>query len=168
MISTLYAQTLAQMVEATLNRDFDQYLILKSHLDDLAFEETRLHSYLRHAVIMECMTNYKLSMQPKNNNKTTSEYSTVHTWVRRNMAELIGLDVIDKFSSLDSGRRPDFLVVDNGVNYPVECKKAFNKRSLNQLEQYMLEMGVDKGYAVAPKLTTELPKNIIFIQSSDV
>lgn len=168
MISNLYSQTLAQMVQATLNKDFDQYHILKSHLDELVFEETELHSYLRHAVIMECMTNYNLSMQPKNNNKTTSEYSTVHTWVRRNMAELIGLDVVDKFPSLESGRRPDFLVIDDGINYPVECKKVFSKRGLNQLEQYMVEMGVDKGYAVAPKKTIELPDNIIFIQSSDV
>ena len=114
------------------------------------------------------MSNFKAYMTPKSTRKTTNEYSTVHTWVRRNMAEIIGLDVIDKFPSLDSGRRPDFIVLGDGVKYPVECKKTFNKRSLNQLEQYMIEMNVDKGYAVAPKKTIELPNNIIFIQSSDI
>ena len=75
---------------------------------------------------------------------------------------------IDKFPSLESGRRPDFLVLDNGVRYPVECKKVFNRKSLNQLEQYMVEMDVNRGYAVAPKLTIKLPDNIIFIQSDEV
>lgn len=125
------------------------------------------HMYLKTAIIFSCMENFKLHMIAPKNNKTTSEYSTVHTWVRRNMSAIIGLDVVDKFPSLESGRRPDFLVVDSGVKYPVECKKVFNKKSLNQLEQYMLEMGVEKGYAVAPKKTIDIPNNIVFIYSSN-
>ena len=170
MISSLYSTTLAQMYKCSFDNDIEQYKILKSHLDDLIIEELDSddHMYLRAGIILECMNNFKSHTTPRNNNKTTSEYSTVHTWVRRNMAELIGLKVVDKFSSLESGRRPDFLVLDDEVRYPVECKKVFNKRSLNQLEQYMIEMGVNKGYAVAPKLTIKLPDNIIFIQSDEV
>lgn len=170
MISSLYSATLAQMCKCSAENDIEHYKILKEHLNDLIHEEidSDEHMYLRSAVLSECMNNFKIYMTPKNTRKTTNEYSTVHTWVRRNMAELIGLDVVDKFPSLESGRRPDFLVIDDGINYPVECKKVFSKRGLNQLEQYMIEMGVDKGYAVAPKKTIELPDNIIFIQSSDV
>ena len=170
MISSLYSTTLAQMCKCSIENDIEQYKILKEHLNDLIHEEidSDEHMYLRSAILSECMSNFKAHMTPKNTRQTTNEYSTVHTWVRRNMADIIGLDVIDKFPSLDSGRRPDFIVLDNGVKYPVECKKTFNKRSLNQLEQYMIEMGVNKGYAVAPKLSIELPDNIVFIQSGEV
>lgn len=170
MISNLYSTTLAQMYECSLRNDIEQYKILSEHINDLDLIEelTDHHLHLKTAIIFESMNNFKAYMTPKNTGQTTNEYSTVHTWVRRNMADIIGLDVIDKFPSLDSGRRPDFIVLDNGVKYPVECKKTFNKRSLNQLEQYMIEMGVNKGYAVAPKLSIELPDNIVFIQSGEV
>lgn len=167
MISDLFSTTLAQMYACSLENDTEQYKILSEHLSHLSFESISLeHELLRQAVICASMENFKLLTTSKDKSKTTSEYSTVHTWVRRNMAELIGLDVIDKFPSLESGRRPDFLVIDSNTKYPVECKKIFNKRSLNQLQQYMVEMGVDKGYAVATKKTIELPDSIIFIQSS--
>ena len=168
MLSSLFSTTLAQMYACSLENDTEQYKILSEHLSHLNFESISFeHELLRQAVISASMENFKLSATPKNNSKTTSEYSSVHTWVRRNMAELIGLSVIDKFPSLESGRRPDFLVIDLDTKYPVECKKVFNKKSLNQLQQYMIEMGVNKGYAVAPKKTIELPDNIIFIQSLD-
>lgn len=169
MISRLFSTTLAQMYACSLENDVEQYRILSEHLSHLDFESTSFeHELLRQAVICASMQNFKLLTAPKNNSKTTSEYSSVHTWVRRNMAESIGLSVIDKFPSLESGRRPDFLVVDSGTKYPVECKKVFNKKSLNQLQQYMLEMGVDRGYAVAQKKTIDLPSSIVFIQSSDI
>lgn len=168
MINPLFATTLAQMYSCSLENDIEQYKILKEHLSDLNIVSLDLESeLLRQAVICASMENFKAYLSPQNKNKTTSEYSTVHTWVRKNMAELIGVNVIDKFPSLKSGRRPDFLVVENNIQYPVECKKVFNKKSLNQLEQYMIEMGVTKGYAVAPKKTIDLPENIVFIQSID-
>ena len=170
MISSLYATTLAQMYECSISNDVEQYKILSKHLDDLDLIEggTDHHIHLKTAVVFESMNNFKIHYKPKNNSKTTSEYSTVHTWVRRNMSRLIGCDVVDKFPSLESGRRPDFLVIDSGTKYPVECKKVFTKRALNQLQEYMIEMGVDRGYAVAPKKTIDLPSSIIFIQSSDI
>lgn len=169
MISSLFSTTLAQMYACSLENDTEQYRILSEHLNHLNFESVSLeHELLRQAVICASMENFKSSTISKNNSKTTNEYSTVHTWVRRNMSGLIGCDVVDKFPSLESGRRPDFLVVDSGTKYPVECKRVFTKRALNQLQEYMIEMGVDKGYAVAPKKTIDLPSNIVFIQSSDI
>lgn len=170
MISNLYSTTLAQMYECSLRNDKEQYKILSEHINDLDLIEglTDHHLHLKTAIIFESMNNFKTFSNPIDKRKTTNEYSTTHTWVRRKMSSLIGLDVIDKFPSLESGRRPDFLVFDNGVKYPVECKIVFTKRALNQLQQYMIEMNVDKGYAVAPKKTIELPNNIIFIQSSDI
>ena len=156
------------MYACSLENDVEQYKILSEHLNHLNFESISFeHELLRQAVICASMENFKLLATSKNNSKTTSEYSSVHTWVRRNMSESIGLSVIDRFPSLESGRRPDFLVIDSGTKYPVECKKVFNRKSLNQLQQYMIEMNVNKGYAVAPKKTIDLPSNIIFIQSSD-
>ena len=170
MISSLYATTLAQMYECSLRNDKEQYKILSEHINDLDLIEgvTDYHLHLKTAVVFESMSNFKTFSNPIDKRKTTNEYSTVHTWVRRNMSNLIGLDVIDKFPSLKSGRRPDFLVIDSGIKYPVECKKVFTKRALNQLQEYMIEMGVDRGYAVAPKKTIDLPSSIIFIQSSDI
>lgn len=166
MINSLFATTLAQMYSCSLENDLEQYRLLKEHLDDLNLVSLDIESeLLRQAVLCASIENFKLRMVAPNTNKSTNEYSLVHTWVRRNMANILGLDIIDKFPSLESGRRPDFLVLDNGVRYPVECKKVFNRKSLNQLEQYMVEMDVDRGYAVAPKLTIDLPENIIFIQS---
>ena len=163
MISNLYATTLAQMYQCSLENDMDQYKILSEHLNDLNFDFGIESEMLRQAVICASMENFKSNMiAPKKS--MTNEYSDVHSWVRRNMAKIVNMDVIDKFPSLCSGRRPDFLVIDCGKKYPVECKKKFNKKSLNQLEQYMTEMGVDKGYAVAFSLETELPDNIIFIK----
>lgn len=165
MISNLYSTTLSQMYQCSLNNDIEQYRILSEHLNHLVFENSEDHEFLRQAVLASCMENFKAFLVPPKKS-ATNEYSDVHTWVRKNMAGLINLDVIDKFPSLESGRRPDFLVLDNGNKYPVECKKVFNKRALNQLEQYMREMGANKGYAVALKLSIELPVNIIFIESS--
>ena len=169
MISSLYSTTLAQMYECSLRNDKEQYKILSEHINDLDLIEgfTDYHLHLKTAVIFESMNNFKTFSHPIDKRKTTNEYSTVHTWVRRNMSDLIGLDVIDKFPSLKSGRRPDFLVLDKNIEYPVECKRVFTKRALNQLQQYMLEMNVNKGYAVAPKKSIELPCNIVFIQSND-
>lgn len=167
MISNLYSTTLAQMYQCSLENDTEQYKILSEHLNDLGFECSLENELLRQAVICASMENFKAhSITPKKS--TTNEYSSVHSWVRSNMSGLVGLDVIDRFPSLESGRRPDFLVLDNGIKYPVECKMVFTKRALNQLQQYMIEMNVDKGYAVAPKKSIELPDNIVFIQSSDI
>ena len=170
MISNLYSTTLAQMYECSLRNDKEQYKILSEHINELDLIEgfTDHHLHLKTAIIFESMNNFRTFSNPIDKRKTTNEYSTTHTWVRREMSSLIGLDVIDKFSSLESGRRPDFLVLDNGIKYPVECKMVFTKRALNQLQQYMIEMNVNKGYAVALKKTIELPDNIVFIQASDI
>lgn len=165
MISNLYSTTLAQMYACSLENDTEQYRILSEHLNHLNFESVTLeHELLRQAVICASMENFKLqAISPKKS--TTNEYSDVHAWVRLNMQKVTGLEILEKFSSLASGRRPDFLVISDEKRYPVECKKVFNKKSLNQLQQYMLEMGVSIGYAVAMKKTIELPPNIVYLQS---
>jgi hypothetical protein len=93
------------------------------------------------------------------NDKKLSEYSDVHTWVRLNK----DLNFKDGYK-LQSGRIPDFISSENNIDYPVECKIKFTERGLNQLKTYMVEMGVDKGYAVAFSCEIELPNNITFIQ----
>lgn len=88
-----------------------------------------------------------------------SEYGDIHTWVRLKS----NLNYIEG-RKLPSGRIPDFILKENGAEYPIECKLVFTNRSLNQLKTYMREMKVDKGYAVAAKLTTKLPTGITFIK----
>lgn len=57
--------------------------------------------------------------------------------------------------------QPDCLV----GNVPVEAKKTtFNKSALKQLQRYMKQTGSVKGIAAAPKLDTDLPKNIFFLK----
>lgn len=87
------------------------------------------------------------------------EYSHVHTWVRNNKS--LGFK---QGYRLKSGRYPDFIFSKDGKDYPVECKKTFTRKSLNQLKTYMDEMNVSIGYAVAVKNNVDLPDGITFIE----
>lgn len=90
-----------------------------------------------------------------------SEYATVQAWFKREHESLIIGSSLVKVKL--QRYRPDFVVVANGETLPVECKKVFNKRALNQLLAYMDDMNAHHGYAVAHKLTTALPENITLI-----
>lgn len=111
--------------------------------------------------IHSILDDLKIKVVSDNHGKNTkiSEYSDIHTWVRLSS----GMGFIEGYK-LDSGRVPDFVSVEQGKHYPVECKIKFNSKSLNQLRTYMVEMGVSKGYAVAVTLDVELPENIEFIE----
>lgn len=91
-----------------------------------------------------------------------SEYATVQAWFKKHHGSLVPNSTI---MAMESGRyMPDFMIEVAGKRYPVECKKVFKERSLNQLKAYMDHFGCDNGYAVANKLDIELPENITFIQ----
>ena len=108
-----------------------------------------------------CIDGYRAQVIAENSRKSArkSEYGDVHTWVRMNNSLNFSEGV-----KLPSGRFPDFVSHEDGITYPVECKIRFTRRSLNQLLTYMDEMGVDKGYAVAFELRTDLPDGVEFIK----
>jgi len=99
-------------------------------------------------------------------NKHT-EFSTVQYWFKRNYESVIADSIIKNDVSNYRGKyRPDFyIMVDgDGEKRPVECKKTFNERALNQLNSYMEVTNAKIGYAVAFSLKCNLPENVIFIQ----
>jgi len=74
-----------------------------------------------------------------------------------------GAEVIEH-KRKDVHNQPDVWVNVNGIARPVEIKKhSFDNKALKQLSRYIKVFSADIGYAVAPKLTTPLPSNIIFI-----
>ena len=93
---------------------------------------------------------------------THSEYGVVHFWFRNNFQHHIKKGVLEKVTKRQ-GLIPDFLVIVDSETRPVECKKTFNERSLNQLLTYMKAWDSQHGYAVGFQLTCELPQNITFI-----
>ena len=151
---------LAFAYDASLEQNFKEmkrFLGLAANMDDgldVSF------SIVRSAVQDACLNNYKICIQRKS--VVGTEFSLVHSWFRMN-AKIHGLDIVKGFS-LERGLKPDFYVLNDGVPIPVECKKTFTDRSLSQLLEYMNEMGVSKGVAVALKFNIEnLPKSIMRI-----
>ena len=148
--------------KAMIDNDMETFNLYSEHarllaitLGDDAYNVTSLALY-------SCVDDFKRKVIEDNYRKTPrkSEYSDVHTWVRLNP----DLNFIDGHK-IPCGRIPDFISVENGIEYPVECKIKFTTRSVNQLRTYMASMGVDKGYAVALELATDkLPDNIKFIK----
>lgn len=103
----------------------------------------------------------------ENNKRNHNEFRVVHHWFRLNLNSLIPNAVL----AIDikyGGYIPDFMVVLDGNTRPVECKLIFNERARNQLFTYMNHFGSSHGYAVAPRLTCELPKNMTFIECPKV
>jgi len=61
--------------------------------------------------------------------------------------------------------RPDFWFEVAGGVYPVEVRKAsFGSAAVKQLRRYMAVYETAQGYAVAPKLTTDLDEGMVFIK----
>jgi hypothetical protein len=93
-----------------------------------------------------------------------SEHGKIHSWFKKSHKSVIPDSKLIKVQSRDR-KRPDFLVEVNGSIYPVECKLTFHRYNIKQLHGYMNLWDVSIGYAVAAKLTCELPPNIIFVSS---
>lgn len=122
---------------------------LEKHLDHQA---QLTYAVLKTAVISEIA-----------NIERNKEFKNIHTWFNTNYQHAIPNGTLVKVISRDR-KRPDFVVVIENVEYPVECKINFNAAGLKQLKNYMRLWKVNKGYAVAQKLSCSLPDNIIFIK----
>ena len=160
-MSDIIFKCLSLANQSVLKRDMETFNLCA----DLARHEAELIGSDAYTAVglalYSCIEDYSRLVSADRHRKSSrkSEYGDIHTWVRLNK----DLGFIDGFR-LKSGRVPDFISVEDGVHYPVECKIKFVKRSLNQLLTYMDEMGVSKGYAVASELSVELPDGIEFIE----
>jgi hypothetical protein len=93
-----------------------------------------------------------------------SENRGIHPWFESNLDKLIPGATLTSYSKPGIRLRPDFWVIVDGSLCPVEIKRDFfTARSLEQLKRYLEVFDCDRGYAVARKLKTKLPKNIEFI-----
>ena len=90
------------------------------------------------------------------------EYKTVQAWFKRHHSKIIPGSVILRLKK--ERYVPDFMIEAGEKNYPVECKKVFDDKALNQLKAYMEHFGCTHGFAVANRLKTKLPENIVFIE----
>jgi hypothetical protein len=118
-------------------------------------------SFLALAASTEIARNYPRTTKVCSHN----EYGDVQHWFKNNHKQVVQGSKIVRVTGGKTGRyRPDFLIDLNGELLPVECKKTFNSRSLNQLECYLSEFGASIGYAVAFELKCKLPDHIEFIK----
>jgi hypothetical protein len=156
---------LTDMIEFAVKSSLDgknEVAVKTLNFIDKAFP--RKFPYILHAARMEIVKNFQLSSDGGHKkNNLHSEFAVVHYWFRNNCEKVIPGGVINRHKKIN-GYNPDFFVNVNGNIYPVECKKTFNDRALNQLKDYMAAYKSKHGYAVAFSLKTELPKNITFIQ----
>lgn len=110
----------------------------------------------RYAVFETCCRNISIKYSGRTK---ANEFTLIHSWVRHNFANL-NLELSGESTRLPSGRCPDFIVIIDGERVPVECKKTFTERSLIQLKEYMFEMGVSQGIAVASKFNIDVTDDI--------
>lgn len=155
-----FADALAHAYDASLEQDFDSMVHLLKFIESNDDGKSVTFSMLRMAVQDACIFNYKLSVSSEKK-RGEDEYSVVHSWVKL-YGNKNGLNIV-KGEPLSSGKRPDFYAQFDNQVVPVECKKSFTSRSLAQLIEYMNEMKVQIGYAVACDFKVELPVNIIKI-----
>jgi hypothetical protein len=127
--------------------------ILRSGIVDE--EERANYTWIKAAIFYELSNNWTA---------TFCEVDSIHPYFRKNHATLIPGSELIKVTAKQK-KRPDFLVKVEGVVYPVECKIEFTNQGLKQLQGYMKIWNAEKGYAVARKLKSKLPKNIVFLQA---
>lgn len=93
----------------------------------------------------------------------TSESGRVCSWFRKNIESIIPGGELVEVKAIKK-KRPDFLVKQEEIVYPVECKLCFDDKAVRQLQGYMKLWQVEKGYAVAPEKVCSIPDSIVFIQ----
>ena len=164
--SKLIFSLLASAIEITAK---DGDLKAASNIIKLAREiaaTTDLHheiSVIAMAVSCEVCKIASAIEAPERTPSTHTEYGYVQSWFKHNYKRYFPKFEMRKLKK--SRYIPDFMLVDDeGCDMPVECKRVFNYRSLNQLLDYMKHYNASVGVAVAARLDVELPPNIIFIQ----
>lgn len=155
---------LSNAIESSLNGDEKNAIKFISMAREMANDKNFHHvSMLSMAVSSEVSRNLLVGKVTKTSQH--NEYATVQHWFRNNHTQLIDDSKLVRGVVGQTGKyRPDFLIDFHGELRPVECKKVFNQRSLNQLECYLSDFGVTSGYAVAFELKCNLPDYIEFIR----
>jgi hypothetical protein len=155
---------LAFAVELTLEKDFKgASAFIKIARDMASPEQLEDVAYLAMCVTCE-LAKAQLGSTTHEKNKHT-EFATVQYWFKNNIEFVISGGVLkNDVTNYRGDYRPDFYVIVDGEKRPVECKKTFNERAVNQLNCYMKKTGASIGYAVAFKLKCKLPPNMIFIE----
>lgn len=87
---------------------------------------------------------------------------------KRNISKVIeGCQIFNRINN--HKHQPDLWVTVYGEEIPVEIKVSnFNYKALEQLKRYMKFYNCEKGVAIGEKLTTKLPKNIMFISIKEL
>ena len=155
---------LSAAAELAFDGDFQASSMFINMARDLATETQEKDVSILAACVSsqlaECIKNSTIHEKNKH-----TEFSTVQYWFKRNYESVIADSIIKNDISNYRGKyRPDFYVIVDGEKRPVECKKTFNERALNQLNTYMKVTNAKIGYAVAFSLKCNLPENVIFIQ----
>lgn len=153
---------LAGSVQANLNGDTGEALRLVKLARSIATPEQVETVYLLSSSVMLDIAWVRHAKIPAKGNRH-SEFAVVHYWFRNNYQAFIPTANLTKVVPRNKCI-PDFMVLLDGKNYPVECKLSFTARSLNQLLEYMKVYGAEHGYAVALDLKCALPSNITFIE----
>ena len=159
---------LSAAVELAFDGDFQASSMFISMARDSATESQEKDVSILAACVSSQLAECIKSSTTHEKNKHT-EFSTVQYWFKRNYESVIVDSIIlNDVSNYRGKYRPDFYVIVDGEKRPVECKKTFNERSMNQLDSYLKKTGASIGYAVAFKLKCKLPPNMIFIECPDV
>ena len=158
---------LSAAVELAFDGDFQaSSMFIKMARDIASDEQHKTVSLLAMCVSCELSRTMVLSKTQEKNKHT--EFSTVQYWFKSNYHMINGAVLDNCVSCYTGSYRPDFYVIVDGEKRPVECKKTFTERSMNQLDSYLKKTGASIGYAVAFKLKCKLPPNMIFIECPDV
>ena len=158
---------LAKATELALEKNFkESSMLIKMARDSASDEQSEAVGWLAMCVTCE-LSKAMIGSTIREKNKHT-EFSTVQYWFRSNYHIIKGAVLDNCVTCYTGAYRPDFYVIVDGEKRPVECKKTFNERSMNQLDSYLKKTGASIGYAVAFKLKCKLPPNMIFIECPDV
>jgi hypothetical protein len=159
---------LAAATELALEKDFKaSSMFIKMARDTASDEQMETVSLLAMCVTSELSRVMSGSTIHEKNKHT--EFSTVQYWFKNNIESVIAGGVLkNDVTNYRGDYRPDFYVIVDGEKRPVECKKTFTERSMNQLDSYLKSTKANIGYAVAFNLKCKLPDNMIFIQCPPV
>ena len=159
---------LSAAAELAFDGDFQASSMFINMARDLATESQEKDVSILAACVSSQLAECIKSSTTHEKNKHT-EFSTVQYWFKRNYESVIADSIIKNDISNYRGKyRPDFYVIVDGEKRPVECKKTFTERSMNQLDSYLKSTKANIGYAVAFNLKCKLPDNMIFIQCPPV
>ena len=155
---------LAAAAELALEKNFKESSMFIQMARDIANnQQMEAVNWLAMCVSSELSKAMVLSSTHKKNKHT--EFATVQYWFKNNYESVISNSVLkNDVTNYTGAYRPDFYVIVDGEKRPVECKKTFTGRSMNQLDSYLKSTGASIGYAVAFNLKCNLPDNMIFIQ----